>query len=85
MRIIEVLVLALALAGCSIAEKIVARNEYQQSADKYNQCLAANPTAPQQCESLRLTMEAEERKRDSISTELTFKPGTPPPDYAGSQ
>jgi hypothetical protein len=84
-RLIEVLVLAFALAGCSIAEKIVARNEYQQSADKYKQCMAANPTAPQQCESLRLSMEAEERKRDSISTDLTFKPGTPPPDYAGSQ
>jgi hypothetical protein len=81
-RIIGVLVLALALAGCGVAEKIAARGEYQQSADTYKQCMAANPTAPQQCEGLRLSMEAVERKRDSISTDLGLKPGTPPPDYA---
>jgi hypothetical protein len=47
--------------------------------------MAANPNAPQQCEGLRLSMEAVERKRDSISTDLDFKPGTPPPDYAKPQ
>jgi hypothetical protein len=47
--------------------------------------MAANPAAPQKCESLRSSMEAVERKRDGISTDLTFQPGTPPPEYANSQ
>ena len=85
MRVIGGLVLAFLLTGCSIAEKIAARTEYDQSADNYKQCMAANPSAPQQCDGLRSSMEAVERKRDSISTDLTFKPGTPPPDYAKSQ
>jgi hypothetical protein len=80
-----VLVFALPLAGCGVAEKIVARNEYQQSADKYKECMAANPSVPQQCEGLRLSMEAVEHKRDGISTDLNISPGTPPPDYAKSQ
>ena len=80
-----VLVFATALAGCSVGEKIAARNEYDQSASSYKQCLAANPNAPKQCEGLRLAMEAAERKRDSIDTDLHFKPGTPPPDYAASR
>jgi hypothetical protein len=84
-RIIGVLVLALPLAACGVAEKIAARSEYQQSADSYKQCMAANPSAPQQCEALRLSMEAVERKRDSISTDLSIKPGSPPPDFATSQ
>jgi hypothetical protein len=81
-RIIGALVVALLLAGCGVPEKIIARSEYQQSADNYKRCMAANPSAPQQCEGLRLSMEAVEHKRDSISTDLNFKPGTPPPDYA---
>ncbi len=85
MRIIGVLALVLPLAGCGVAEKIVARNEYQQSADNYKQCMTANPSAPQQCEGLRLSMEAMERKRDGISTDLNIKPGSPPPDYAQPQ
>jgi hypothetical protein len=84
-RIIAILALAIALAGCAIADKIAARNEYQKSADSYRQCMAANPTAPQQCEGQRLAMEAVERKRDSISTDIDWKLGTPPPDYASAQ
>ena len=82
MRVIAAIVFAAALAGCSIADKISARNEYERSASSYKQCLAANPSAPQQCEGLRLAMEAVERKRDSIDTDLHFSPGPPPPDYA---
>ena len=85
MRIIGVLVLALPLAACGVAEKIAARSEYQQSADSYKQCMAANPNTPRQCDGLRSSMEAVERKRDSIDTDLHFKPGTPPPDYAKPQ
>ncbi len=81
MRVIGVLVPALFLAGCSISEKIVARNEADKSADNYKQCMAANPTAPKRCEELRLAMEASERKRDSINTDLSFKPAEPDPDY----
>jgi hypothetical protein len=84
-RIIGMLALAIALAGCAIAEKIAARNEYDKSADGYRQCTAANPTAPQKCEEQRLAMEAVARKRDSISTDMDWKLGTPPPDYASAQ
>jgi hypothetical protein len=82
LRVIAAVVFAAALAGCSIADKVSSRNEYERSASSYKQCLTANPSAPQQCEGLRLAMEAVERKRDSIDTDLQFKPGTPPPDYA---
>ena len=81
MRVIGVVVPALFLAGCSISEKIVARNEADKSADNYKQCMATNPTAPKRCEELRLAMEASERKRDSINTDLSFKPAEPDPDY----
>jgi len=84
-RIIGVLALAIALAGCAIAEKIAARNEAQKSADTYRECMAANPTAPKQCEGQRLAMEAVERKRDGISTDLDLHVGTPPPDYASAR
>ena len=81
MRICLILALAISLAGCAVAEKIAARNEYQKSAENYRQCMAANPNNPQQCETLRLAMEEVERKRDSINTDLNVEPGTPPPDY----
>jgi hypothetical protein len=76
-----VLLLAPALAGCAVADKIVARNEYDQASDKYKQCMAANTAAPQQCNELRVAMEAAERKRDGISTDLEFlqfRPGLVP-------
>ena len=81
MRVIGVLVSVLWLAGCSIPEKIAARNEAEKSADNYKQCMAANATTPKRCEELRLAMEASERKRDSINTDLSFKPADPDPDY----
>ena len=81
MRVTWVLFFAIFLAGCSISEKIVARNEAEKSADNYKQCMAANATAPKRCEELRLAMEASERKRDSINTDLNFKPAEPDPDY----
>ena len=85
MRIAALIAIALLLAGCAVAEKIAARNEYEKSAENYRQCMAANPNAPKQCEALRLAMEQVERKRDSINTDLNVEPGTPPPDYARSR
>jgi hypothetical protein len=81
-RIAAIIAAAISLAGCAVAEKIAARNEYDKSAENYRQCMAANPNTPKQCEALRLTMEQVERKRDSINTDINFEPGTPPPDYA---
>jgi len=72
-RAIGVLVPALFLAACSISEKIVACKEADKSADNYKQCMAANPSAPKRCEELRLAMEASERKRDSINTDLNLQ------------
>ena len=59
---------------CGIAAKVDARQDYQASADKYKQCLAANPSAPQQCEGFRLAMEADERKYNNLSAGI--QPGT---------
>jgi len=84
-RIIGVLGLVIPLAGCAIAEKVVARHDYQRAADDYKQCTTANATAPQQCEEKRLAMEAAERKQNSISTDIDIKPTTPPPDYAAAR
>jgi hypothetical protein len=80
-RVPAIIALAISVAGCAVAEKIAARNEYEKSAENYRQCMAANPNTPKQCEALRLTMEQVERKRDSINTDINFEPGTPPPDY----
>ena len=82
MRVIGVLVSAFFVAGCSIPEKIAARNEADKSADNYKQCMAANATTPKRCEELRLALEASERKRDSIDTDLKFKPAEPDPNYS---
>jgi hypothetical protein len=73
------------LAGCAIAEKIVARNEAKKSAENYQKCMEANAAAPQQCEALRLAMEEDERKQNNISTDIGFKPGTPPPTFGSAE
>jgi hypothetical protein len=83
-RIVGVLGLTVLLAGCAIADKIAARNDYQKSEDSYKQCMAANPAAPNNCEGQRTAMEAAARKRDGISTDLNITPGTPPGDYASA-
>jgi hypothetical protein len=62
--------MALPLSGCGIAARVDARNEYQASAENYKTCLAANPTTPQNCESLRLAMETDERKYNNLSAGL---------------
>jgi hypothetical protein len=80
-------IIALPLAACGISSQVDARSEYQKSTENYQQCLAANPGAPQQCEALRLAMEADGRKYHDAAPVLLdrIKPGSPPPDFAGSQ
>jgi hypothetical protein len=73
------------VAGCAIAEKIVARNDAKRSAENYQNCMEANAASPQQCETLRLAMEEDQRKQENISTDLTFKPGTPPPTFGSAE
>jgi hypothetical protein len=80
-----VVAVAGSIAGCSIAEKIVARNDAKRSAENYQHCMEANATAPQQCEALRLAMEEDERKQNNISTDISLKPGTPPPTYGNHE
>lgn len=63
--------LASSLAGCAMAARIDARSDYQSSTAYYKSCLAANPASPQNCESLRLAMEVDERKY----TNLSARPG----------
>jgi len=67
MRILAYLLLGPLLAGCAIAAKVDARQEYQASAASYKSCLSANPASPQGCESLRLAMEVDERKYNNLS------------------
>jgi hypothetical protein len=65
-----VLSLALLLAGCGLAARVDARNDYQTSAANYKGCLTANPASPQNCEGLRLAMETDERKYNDFSAGL---------------
>jgi hypothetical protein len=62
MNRIAVAVLCLALGGCGVAARIEAQSDYRTSAAQYKACLAANPAAPANCESLRLVMETDERR-----------------------
>jgi hypothetical protein len=61
---------AVSLAGCGVAARVDARNDYQTSAANYKACLVANPAAPQNCEGLRLAMETDERKYNNFSAGL---------------
>lgn len=54
------------LTGCGVVARNDARVDYQNSAAQYKGCLGANPTAPQNCEGLRLAMETDERKYNNI-------------------
>ena len=58
------------LSGCGLAARVDARNEYQTSSANYKACLSANPSAPQNCEGLRLAMETDERKFNNLSAGL---------------
>jgi hypothetical protein len=58
------------LAGCAVAAKMEARNDYKASADQYKACLTANPSAPQNCEGLRLAMETDERKFNNMGAAM---------------
>ena len=58
------------LASCAVADKIEARNDYKASANQYKACLGANPSAPQNCEGLRLTMETDERKFNNMGAAM---------------
>jgi hypothetical protein len=66
MRFLALLVVLISLSGCGIAARTDARNEYQASVERYKECLTANSSRPQQCEGLKLAMEADERKYNNI-------------------
>jgi len=70
MRVFIVIGFGLLVSSCGIAARVDARNEYRDSAEKYKQCLAANPGSPQQCDGLRLAMETDERKYNNLSAGL---------------
>jgi hypothetical protein len=64
MRLLMICALCVVLTGCGIA---VAQREYHTSEAQYKACLTANPAAPQNCEGLRLAMEADERKYEHLT------------------
>lgn len=70
-----VLLACFALGGCGVAARYEAQTEYRQSAASYKACLGANPSAPQNCEGLRLAMETDERKYTAIGAGTTGRQG----------
>jgi hypothetical protein len=66
-RVFGVSILTAMLGGCGLAARVDARNDYQKSTADYKACLAANPATPTNCEGLRLAMEADERRFNSIA------------------
>lgn len=73
MRTFLATVAMIPLAGCAAIAVNEARGDYQQAVEDYKNCLAGNPSSPQQCEGLRIAMEVEERKYTNLSAAL--KPG----------
>jgi hypothetical protein len=67
--IIIVIGLSGTLAGCGIAAKVDARNEYRGSVAAYKECLATH--APKDGEGQRLAMEADERQYDNLAAGIT--------------
>lgn len=68
MRSITIIIsFTVTLAGCGIAAKIDARNDYRTSVTAYMECLATH--APKDCEGLRLAMEADERQHNALAVE----------------
>ena len=49
------------LTACGIANRIDAQQNYKQSVANYRNCLAANPSNVNACESQRLIMQTDER------------------------
>jgi hypothetical protein len=70
MRVLLTMIAAGLLAGCAVSAKIDARNEYVQSGQRYKQCLVENGYTPQKCEGLRLALEADERRYNTLSAGL---------------
>lgn len=75
MRVLVLLPLCGLLAGCGYVARTDARNDYQSSATNYKSCLGANPAAPQNCESLRLAMETDERRYNNLSAAINGNQG----------
>jgi hypothetical protein len=67
MRNISIISLTVTLAGCGIAAKIRASNDYRASVTAYMECLATH--APKDCEGLRLAMEADGRQHNALAAD----------------
>jgi len=67
MKHAALLLIILVLSGCALRQ---ARQEYEGSTAQYKECLGANSETPQRCEGLRLAMEADERKFNTLTGSL---------------
>lgn len=59
------LVMAPVLSACGVVNAVNRfqdTQEYRETAQQYKACVLANRAAPQNCESLRLAMDADERR-----------------------
>lgn len=67
LRLAATAVCALSVAGCGIAAKVDARENYQRSLAEYRACLEANSANVPACEGKRLIMETDERAFNNMS------------------
>ena len=73
MRYLAIFAVALVLPGCGLGKIEQARNDYQKSTQKYDECIAASPGAAERCETLRVAMEADGRKYNEVSSNFLDK------------
>lgn len=70
MRLVFLFSLCISLAGCGVAAKVDARQNYQHSLADYRECLAANSANVKACEGKRLIMEADERAFNNMAASI---------------
>lgn len=68
MRAFSAIIVCLALSGCGISAKIIARNDYLASEANYKNCVSQNSANPHQCDGLRMALDADERKYQNLSS-----------------
>lgn len=75
MRKLLLLALSSGLAGCALADRVQSQTDYRESFAQYRACLSANPANPAACESLRLIVEADERRFTNTGAAMQGRQG----------
>lgn len=64
------------LGGCALADRVQSQADYRESSAQYRACLSANQTNPSACESLRLIVEADERRFTNTGAAMQGRQGS---------